>query len=289
MTKADLIKGILVAAIWGVNFSIIKLGLNTIDPFVLAGLRFSLAAIPLIFFIPKPDIPISTIALYGLLFGVGLWGVVNLGIFLGLSAGVASLLLQFSAFITLLLGYLFFKELLHFRQYVGMFISMLDLLFVVQITDGSVPLVGVICVFIAATSWAFSNVIIKKYQPKNMLSFVVWGSVFAPLPLFLMAYINNGSTVFLDLVNMGSTGVFSIVFQAYITTLFGYYIWNGLMAKYPVSQVAPLSLLIPIFGLLGSYIVFNEVTSFEKLLGFTLVLIGLLIFMFSKGIKTNES
>ncbi len=253
---------------------------------MLAGLRFSLAAIPLIFFIPKPDVPILAIALYGLLFGVGLWGVVNLGIFLGLSAGVASLLLQFSAFITLLLGYLFFKELLHFRQYVGMSISMLGLLFVMQITDGSAPLIGVICVFIAATSWAFSNVIIKKYQPKNMLSFVVWGSVFAPLPLFLMAYANSGSVVFLDLVNMGSTGIFSIVFQAYIATLFGYYIWNGLMAKYPVSQVTPLSLLIPIFGLLGSYVMFDEVASFEKIAGFALVLIGLLIFMFSMRDRT---
>ncbi len=288
MNRVDLIKGILVAAIWGINFSIIKLGLNTIDPFVLTGLRFSLAAIPLIFFIPKPDVPISAIALYGLLFGVGLWGVVNLGIFLGLSAGVASLLLQFSAFITLFLGYLFFKELLHWRQYIGMLISMLGLLFVVQITDGSAPLIGIICVFIAAISWAFSNVIIKKYQPKNMLSFVVWGSAFAPLPLFLMAYINSGSAVFLDLVNMGSTGVFSIVFQAYITTLFGYYIWNGLMAKYPVSQVAPLSLLIPIFGLLGSYIMFDETASFEKLFGFVLVLIGLLIFMFPNNKKIGS-
>lgn len=280
MKKSDLIYGVIVAAIWGINFSVIKIGLNTIDPFVLAGLRFSLAAVPLIFFLPRPNIPISIIAIYGILFGLGLWGVVNLGISLGLSAGVASLLLQFTAFFTIFLGFIFFKESLSISQLVGMSISLTGLLYVIQITDGSAPLIGVICSLSAAVSWAFSNIIIKKYKPENMVSFVVWGCLFAPIPLFLIAYLTNGSTPFIDLLNIDGPGIFSVLFQAYITTLFGYYIWNGLMAKYPVSQVAPLSLLVPIFGLVGSYLIFGETVSIEKIVGFSLVLAGLLVFMF---------
>ncbi|XKY25342.1 EamA family transporter (plasmid) [Pseudomonas luteola] len=45
------------SAIWGVNFSVIKLGLATVDPFTLAGLRFLLCAVPTVFLIPKPAVP----------------------------------------------------------------------------------------------------------------------------------------------------------------------------------------------------------------------------------------
>lgn len=94
----------------GVNFSVIKLGLQAVDPFILAGIRFTLCALPALFFIKKPDVPWRYLISYGLVFGIGLWGLVNLGIKTGLSAGIASLLLQFSAFFTLLLGGWVFKS-----------------------------------------------------------------------------------------------------------------------------------------------------------------------------------
>ena len=104
MKVRHLLLAISITAIWGVNFSVIKLGLTNVDPLMLAGIRFTLCALPAIFFIPRPDVQWRYIIGYGLVFGIGLWGVVNLGIKSGLSAGIASLVLQFSAFFTILLG-----------------------------------------------------------------------------------------------------------------------------------------------------------------------------------------
>ncbi|KAE9771211.1 EamA family transporter, partial [Escherichia coli] len=101
MKLPHLLLAVLITAIWGVNFSVIKLGLHSVDPFILAGIRFTLCALPALFFIKKPDVPWRYLISYGLVFGVGLWGMVNLGIKAGLSAGIASLVLQFSAFFTL--------------------------------------------------------------------------------------------------------------------------------------------------------------------------------------------
>ncbi|MDB6047857.1 MAG: putative permease [Pseudomonas sp.] len=42
--------------LWGVNFPVIKLGLTTVYPFILEGIRFTLCALPAIFFIPKPGL-----------------------------------------------------------------------------------------------------------------------------------------------------------------------------------------------------------------------------------------
>ena len=110
MKSMHLLIAIAVVVVWGLNFSVIKLGVNEMDPLILTGLRFLFAAIPAVFFIPKPKVAWSIIAIYGILFGVGVWGMLTLSIYTGMSAGMASLLLQSSAFISVLLGTIFLRE-----------------------------------------------------------------------------------------------------------------------------------------------------------------------------------
>ncbi|MFT5710848.1 MAG: drug/metabolite transporter (DMT)-like permease [Halioglobus sp.] len=57
----------------------------------------------------------------------------------------------------------------------------------------------------------------------------------------------------------------------------GYWIWNRLIVKYPLSSVAPLTLLVPIFGLLGSALFYQEVIGVTKMLASLLVITGLLV------------
>ncbi len=143
----------------------IKLGLSTVDPLILAGLRFSLCAVPALFFIPKPDVQWRYIIGYGLVFGIGLWGVVNLGIKAGLSAGIASLVLQFSAFFTILLGAWVFKETVSRYQLAGMAIALCGLLSILSIVDGTVTAAGLILVLLGAVAWSAANVINKRPEP----------------------------------------------------------------------------------------------------------------------------
>src|SRR3990167_8623358 len=110
MKSSHLLLGLFIMAIWGANYSVIKLGLDTLDPFLLTGLRFLLCAIPCIFFVKPPKGQFKIAILYGLIFGVGLWGMVNLGMYIGVPAGLASILLQLSAFFTIAWGVVFFQE-----------------------------------------------------------------------------------------------------------------------------------------------------------------------------------
>lgn len=45
MKLTHLLLAVMITAIWGVNFSVIKLGLQAVDPFILAGIRFTLYAL----------------------------------------------------------------------------------------------------------------------------------------------------------------------------------------------------------------------------------------------------
>ena len=78
----------------------------------------------------------------------------------------------------------------------------------------------------------------------------------------------------------GTKALFSIGFQAWVTTLFGYWVWNSLMKTYPVSQVAPLSLLVPVAGLLTSHLVYGETIGGIKLLAAFCILSGIAVMYF---------
>lgn len=58
---------ILIVAVWGFNFVVIKIGLNEIPPIALCFVRFFLASFPAIFFVKRPAVPFRTIFFYGLL------------------------------------------------------------------------------------------------------------------------------------------------------------------------------------------------------------------------------
>ncbi|WP_288475985.1 EamA family transporter [uncultured Pantoea sp.] len=278
MKLSHLLLAVLITAIWGVNFSVIKLGLHAVDPFLLAGIRFTLCALPAILFIKKPDVPWRYLIGYGLVFGIGLWGLVNLGIQAGLSAGIASLLLQFSAFFTLLLGSLVFRERLSRYQIAGGFIACAGLLSIFFITDGSVTISGVLLVLAGAIAWSVANIISKRAGTRQVFAFLVWSSAFAPLPLFLLDGVVNGMAGYRALhSHADSLALLSILFQAYPNTLLGYWVWNGLLKRYPVSTVAPLSLLVPVFGILGSVAIFGETLSTQKIAALLLIVTGLAV------------
>ncbi|MEJ5113180.1 EamA family transporter [Erwinia billingiae] len=286
MKLSHLLLAILITAIWGINFSVIKIGLSSVDPFILAGIRFTLCALPALFFIKKPDVPWRYIIGYGLVFGIGLWGLVNLGIKAGLSAGIASLLLQFSAFFTILLGSVVFKESLTRYQIAGFALASTGLLSIVFITDGSVTFSGTLLVLAGAIAWSIANIIIKHSATKQIFAFLVWSSAFSPLPLFLLDWLVNGSNGYTALVShVDYRAVLSILFQVYPNTLFGYWVWNSLLKQYPISTVAPLSLLVPVFGILGSMAIFGEAISSLKILALLLIISGLVVGLYGYRLR----
>ena len=287
MKSMHLLTALAVVIIWGLNFSVIKLGVSEMDPLILTGLRFLFAAIPAILFIPKPNVSWVIIATYGILFGVGVWGMLTLSIYAGMSAGMSSLLLQSSAFISVLLGTIFLKETLSRPKTIGLVLSIAGLILIFTITDGSVTAVGIILALVAAISFSLVTLIIKTTTIKEMFAFVVWSCLFAPIPLFILSYLLHGSAGFMLFTdNLSFLGLFSVMFQAYPVTLLGYFLWNKLTVIYPMSTMAPLTLLVPIFGFFGSVIFYQEQIGLTKIIAFTLIIFGLMINLADKSLRT---
>lgn len=292
MSKAlDLFIGFLVTVLWGANFSVIELGLRDFDPFILTFLRFTFCALPLVFFIKKPaGVSLLYIALYGVIFGVGLWWVVNFAMFNGLSAGLSSVFLQFSAFFTILLSFLLLKEKVNKIHLLGIIISVIGLAMIVVYSEQQSTIKGIFLVIIAALSWAVCNIIVKKTNPRDMIAFIVWSSLFSAPAVLIMSVLVKGWSGFFSIPhNITYGSAFSILFQAYMTTIFGYMIWNNLMRKYPAAEVAPLSLFVPISGIISSYLFLGERLTKHQVASVAVVIFGIFIFLSSSIIINNLS
>lgn len=278
MHSKHLILAVLVTAVWGLNFPITQLGLASIDPLLLTALRFALAALPWVFFIRRPPIALGWLAAYGLIFGVAMWALINLGIEMGVPAGTAALLIQFSAFFTLGWGVLLFRERLRFGQVVGIGLAAVGLVNIIASSPGQATTLGYGLLLVSAFSWSVGNVIIKQSNVREMFAFVVWASLFPPIPLLLLTWLAHGSAPFTGLVtDFHWLALFSLLFQVYAATHFCYWGWNLLLREYPVSRVAPLSLLIPLFGIGGSMLILGHRVDGREGLSIVLILAALLV------------
>ncbi|OIN46711.1 EamA family transporter [Pseudomonas azotoformans] len=286
MLKKHLSLAVLVTLVWGVNFPITKLGLRAIDPFVLTGIRFALAALPLVFFIKRPAVKFSYVAAYGFIFGLGMWGVINYGIQVGVSPGIASLIIQLSVFFTMGWGFVLFKEKIRGAQMIGAVLALIGLAGIISTQEGNHAVLGVMLIVLSAVAWSIGNVIIKKSGVKEIFSFMVWASLIPPIPLFLTAWLLHGSAAFEGLqASLDLTAMLSILFQVYLATHFAYWGWNSLLKLYPVSTVAPLSLLIPVFGITSSMLILDERISTPNLISIGIIIVGLAVGLYRKPVN----
>lgn len=282
MSVRDLLLAVALMCLWGFNFSVIKLGAEQIHPIMLTALRFMFATLPIIFFVKRPNVHPKYLIAYGVTFGLGVWGVMTWSITLGVSAGMAGLLMQLSIVFSLILGVSLFNETLTLSKLIGAVFAVLGLTVALTLTDGSVSAVGVAMSLIAALSWSLTAVIVKRANTQQVFAFSVWGMLFAPVPLLTIALSVGGMEAITQLpTQMNAEVWFSILFQAYPTTLLGYWFYNQLTMRYPLATVAPLTLLVPVFGLLGSYLFYNESIGSTKLIACGLILFGVIVGTFN--------
>lgn len=288
MSKSvDIFIGFLVTVLWGANFVVIDVGLRDLDPFALTFLRFLFCAIPLCFFIKRPgEMSLLYISIYGVIFGVGLWWLVNYAMYNGLAAGVSSVFLQFSAFFTIILSAFIFGEKINRAHAVGMIVSFLGLVMMIISSDDGSTVYGIFLVILAALAWASCNMIVKMKKPSDMVGFIVWSSIFsAPSVLILTVVAKGWEPIITIKDNISFASAFSVLFQAYITTVIGYMIWNNLMKKYPATEIAPLSLFVPVSGLTASFFFLDEKLSVFQLIAVVIVCVGIFIFLNASRIK----
>jgi O-acetylserine/cysteine efflux transporter len=218
---------------------------------------------------------------YGLTISLAQFAFLFSAMHVGMPAGLASLVLQAQAFFTSLFAVGLLGERFRAQNAAGLLIAGAGLA-VIGIQGGhAMTLAGFLLTLCAAVSWAAGNIATKKMGKPDMLGLVVWASLIPPLPFLALSYVLEGpQRIHAALAGIGASSIFAIAYLAFVATLLGYGLWGRLMSRYPASQVAPFSLLVPVIGLASAAILLDERLSGAQIAGAALVMAGLAVNVF---------
>lgn len=282
LAPRDLALILAVVAIWGFSFVAIKVGLREVPPFALVALRFVFAAVPLTFFVKPPRMPWQLVVGYGTGIGVFQFGLLFLGMKLGMPAGLSSVVIQLQVFFTIGLAVAFLGDRFRRDDLLGATVAAAGvvLLGAHQASSGQTStLIGYGLVIAAALAWGIGNVIGKRAAMRyhaDMFALVVWSSLVPPLPLALLSFVFEGGPKTLDAVlHMSILTWGCVLLLAWGSTLFAFASWAKLLHRYPTAFMAPFGLLIPVSGLASGAMFLGEGLAPLQWAGVALVLAGL--------------
>ena len=275
MSPRDILSALVAAVALGLAFIAIKIGVREAPPLLLTALRFAFAAVPAILFVRPPKAKVGLVVLYGLLIGAGNFGLLFLAIGQGMPAGLASLIIQLQAFMTVFLAWIVLGERPSGVQMIAAALALAGIAVIGSARLGGVSLWPFLMVVLAALCWGAGNIVGKLAGRIDMFAFTIWSSLAAPLPLLAFSAFVDGPRAIEALVHPSLTLVLCVAALAYGGTVLGFGLWSRLLARYPASEVAPFALLIPIVGMLSGWLIFAEPLSLIESFGALLVMAGL--------------
>ena len=299
LSPRDLVSALVVVLVWGVNFVVMKFALRDFSPLQLGAARYIFAVLPLVLLVKPPNIHWRWVVLYGSLQGVGQFGILFLALQVGMTASLASVLLQTQVFFTALFGFVLLRERASRPLQGGMVLAALGLgCFGLNYVSPHASLgpaasattaAGFALTLCAAAMWALSNIVARRvqqtYTAYSPLAFVVWSSAVAVMPFVLLSIAFDDAAIRWRWLDARSSSWMAVAYLGWIATVLGYSLWTGLLKRHPANRVAPFSLGVPIVGLTAGMLVLGDVITPWQWAGIALVVAALAMVMLGGRIK----
>lgn len=277
MTRRHIALAVAVAVVWGLNFIVIDEGLKLFPPLLFVTLRFMVVLFPAIFLVKRPRVPARYIIGVGAFSGAMQFGLLFVGLSLGMPPGLASLVVQLQVVFTIAIAALVLGERPHRRQLAGALLALAGVGLIASTRTGAVvPLAGLAFVVAGSAAWGIGNVITRIAKPDDAVSFLVWTSLVPPIPLLLLSLLVEGpARIATAGRSLTVSAVLALLYVAFLSTGFGYATWAFLLRRYPASTVSPFALVVPVVGLASAAVFVHEAPSLAEVAGAVVVIAGL--------------
>lgn len=292
-TPKDTLIALVVVIIWGLNFVPMKLGLEALSPLELGAGRYLFAALPLCFFVRFPRMRLRWVVLLGLFQGVAQFALLFTGLKIGMTAALASVVLQTQIYFTVLWSFLIYRQRPSKLLWLSMGAAAVGLLFFATsaLQDGgtkAVTAVGILFTLGSAAMWGAANLVSRQAQyespASNPLAFVVWSSVIAiGVYIVLVAWLTPDASRWLSFSawqQLSGKTWLAVLYLSWLSTLAGYALWTSLFKRHTANKVAPFSLGVPVIGLLAGMILLGEPVDGWQWIGSACVGLSLLLVVF---------
>jgi len=274
----DALLAMAIVFVWGTNFVVIRLGLNALPPLFFATLRFVFVFVPGFLFLPKPKVAWSNLAFYGVCIGLFQFGLLFIAMKGQISPGLASLVVQMQVFFTIGLSMWRSGEKLRPHQMAAFALAIAGMGVIAAHNGQGTSILGVALVLLAALGWALGNQAGREAGQINMLAYVVWAAMFSVPPLLALSFLVEGPATIVEGIRHATLTTWAaVLWQSVGNTMFGYACWAWLLSRYPAATVAPISLLVPVFGFASSAIILGEPLPPWKIGATLLIMAGLAV------------
>ncbi|MBK6007352.1 EamA family transporter [Ramlibacter ginsenosidimutans] len=291
-TRGELLSALAIVVIWGTNFVVMKTALRHFTPLQLGAGRYLFAVLPLLFFVRPPRLHWKWVVLYGLTQGLGQFGFLFTALRAGMTASLASVLMQTQVFFTAIFGFVLLRERPARPLQVGLALAAAALacfalpylLPHAVAAAGSVTAVGLVLNLCSAACWGASNIVARKAQAASTgfdpLSLVVWASVVPVLPFMGLSLWLDAPDARWHWLQADAWSWAAVAYLGWVATIAAYGMWTALLKKHPANRVAPFSLGVPVVGIAAGMGLLGEVLSGWQWAGIVLVAAALGCVMF---------
>lgn len=275
---------ILTVIIWGTTFVSTKVLINFgLSPTEILIYRFMLAYIAIWFFCPR-ILFAKNIKDELLFIGSGLCGgslyflFENTALKITLASNVSLIICTAPVFTALLTHLIYKKEPLRKTLFMGSLIAFLGVALVVF--NGSFILqinpLGDILTILAAVSWAFYGIILRKLNNTYSTLFITRKVFIYGIITILPFALANENVFHIPLLN-NPTIIGNLLFLGIAASLLCYAMWNNAVKNIGVVQTSNYIYFIPLITLITSFVVIDEQITYVAILGSVFILSGVYI------------
>jgi len=281
LKHSELLLAASVPLLWGIGFTFAKAGLNEFPPLFLMGLRFSLASLALVWFVPIPRGQLKQIFWISFVGSTLQYGMTFTGLSM-LDASLAIIIIHLEVPFSVLLAAIVLKDKPGSQRILGMLISFAGIVLIAGQPSLSGQLRAILLTAGGAMMWAVGQVMVKRLEnPPSGFALTAWIGVFSGPQMILGSFIFEDSQLE-SLSNASWIGWGVILYLALIMTVLGYGIWYRVLSRNPVSKVMPVMLLLPVFTIASSMLFLGEQPTLIICIGGAVVIGGVSMIVFVK-------
>lgn len=276
------ILAIIVALCWGFNFAASKFTVLHFPAIFTIFLRYLIVCVLLFPFVRKWILSFKQLFILTFFTITLHFTLVFSAIAYGLDLSTTVIVIQLGAPFSCILSAVFYNDKMGAWRSAGMAIAFVGVLVVAgtpNVAEHDVPFMLALA---GAFAWACSNVYMKQLGQPPALALMFWTGLISLPQTLILSYLIEDIAPIVLIETAPYSAWMGLTYSAIVSTIVGYGLWYWLLVRYPVSQVTPFSLLVPIGGFASANIFFEESFTSQMLVGACVTLVGVAIITFRK-------
>ena len=280
-----------VAFFWGTTFLAIRVGVETIPPFLLAGIRNLIAGSIIFIYLlsqkklervnPRQFLQAFILSMLMIVLANGLTTYAEKYI----TSGLASLISTLSPFCVLVLNLILGHEKLSLKTVIGILLGMFGIFLIYQssLNDLLIPEYrqGIFAILLAILAWAIGTIITKKGSSNSLtmlmnvcVQMLIAGVILTSFQLYI--------TPTISVESWSTKSIIGMIYLALFGSVVGYVAFSYLISQLPSTKVTVLSYVNVVVALFLGWLILDEIITGRIIIAAAFIIGGVIIVNYRK-------